>query len=180
MSTNQKITSTRRQREQDQKDRAAERVNRRADRKVRAAARRASGLVGPQIAEPVAPEGDELDPNAPVSVSGTDEVRPRSVERPQSTVKRLYVGNLSFDTDAEAIRTLFAQHGEVSDVHVVLDQVTRSPRGFAFVTMGSPAEAQGAIDKLDGQTVDGRPLRVSQAEGREPRAGGMSSGGRRR
>ena len=77
------------------------------------------------------------------------------------------MGNLSFNMDANSIASLFAQHGEVTDVHIVLDQVSRRPRGFAFVTMGSPAEAQAAISELDGQNVDGRTLRVNQAEARE-------------
>jgi RNA recognition motif-containing protein len=69
--------------------------------------------------------------------------------------------------DAESIASLFATHGEVTDVHIVLDQVSRRPRGFAFVTMGSPAEVQAAISQLDGQNVDGRTLRVNQAEARD-------------
>ncbi|HEX8107459.1 MAG TPA: hypothetical protein VF516_07000 [Kofleriaceae bacterium] len=77
------------------------------------------------------------------------------------------MGNLSYHMDANSIASLFAQHGEVADVHIVLDQATRRPRGFAFVTMGSPAEAQAAIVELDGRNVDGRTLRVNQAEARE-------------
>jgi RNA recognition motif-containing protein len=87
-------------------------------------------------------------------------------EQPPTT-RRLYVGNLSYNMDAKSIASLFAQHGEVADVHLVLDQVSRRPRGFAFVTMGSPAEAQAAIIELDGRDVDGRTLRVNQAEARE-------------
>ena len=77
------------------------------------------------------------------------------------------MGNLSYNMDANSIASLFAQHGQVADVHIVLDQISRRPRGFAFVTMGSPAEAQAAISELDGQNVDGRTLRVNQAEARE-------------
>jgi RNA recognition motif-containing protein len=73
--------------------------------------------------------------------------------------------------DANSIASLFAQHGNVADVHIVLDPVGRRPRGFAFVTMGSPAEAQAAITKLDGHDVDGRTLRVNQAEARESDSG---------
>ena len=166
MPTNQKTTSNKRQREQDQKERAAERITRRTERKARAAARLASGRVGPQIAEPAEPirDGFHHDPAAPTMPSAT-----ASGSRPESspTTRRLYVGNLSYNTDANAIASLFAQHGEVADVYIVLDQVSRRPRGFAFVTMGSPAEAQAAITKLDGQNVDGRTLRVNQSEARE-------------
>ncbi len=166
MPTNQKTTSNKRQREQDQKERAAERIARRTERKARAAARLASGQVGPQIAEPALPEHDVVhgDPEAPtIQPAMTGHSRPG----PPSKTCRLYVGNLSYNMDANSIASLFAQHGEVADVHIVLDQVSRRPRGFAFVTMGSPAQAQAAISELDGQNVDGRTLRVNQAEARE-------------
>ena len=167
MPTNQKTTSNKRQREQDQKERAAERASRRNDRKARAAARLASGQVGPQIAEPSSPEEEAaLDRETPPAGAVPAEPRPRP--GPGATA-RLYVGNLSFDTDADALRQVFDQHGAVTDVHVVLDPVARRPRGFAFVTMGSPAEAQGAMGALDGQVIDGRAIRVSHAEDREPR-----------
>jgi cold-inducible RNA-binding protein len=166
--TNQKTTSNKRQREQDQKERAAERSARRTERKARAAARLASGQVGPQIAEPAPPERDVL-PNDPAAASAMPPAMgaPRSRPDQSATTRRLYVGNLSYNMDANSIASLFAQHGEVSDVHIVLDQVSRRPRGFAFVTMGSPAEAQAAITSLDGQNIDGRTLRVNQAEARE-------------
>ena len=166
MPTNQKMTSNKRQREQDQKERAAERIARRTERKARAAARLASGQVGPQIAEPAPPPRDvpPHDPTASTTPSETP-VRIRPDQSP--TTRRLYVGNLSYNMDANSIASLFAQHGQVADVHIVLDQVSRRPRGFAFVTMGSPAEAQAAITELDGQNVDGRTLRVNQAEARE-------------
>ncbi len=85
---------------------------------------------------------------------------------------RLYVGNLSFNTTGDTIRALFGEHGTVNDVHVVMDRDTGRPRGFAFVTMGSPAEAQAAINEINGRNVDGRPLRVNEAEERAPRGGG--------
>ncbi len=90
---------------------------------------------------------------------------------------RLYVGNLSFNTTGDTIRDLFGALGEVTDVHVVMDRDTGRPRGFAFVTMGSPAEAQKAIAEINGKTVDGRPLRVNEAEERAPRGGGGGGGG---
>ena len=85
---------------------------------------------------------------------------------------RLYVGNLSFQTKAETIRQAFGQLGEVTDVHVVTDRETGQPRGFAFVTMGNAAEAAKAIAEMNGAVLDGRPLRVNEAEERQPRGGG--------
>ncbi len=90
---------------------------------------------------------------------------------------RLYVGNLSYNTTGDTIREIFGAHGQVTDVHVVMDRETGRPRGFAFVTMGSPAEAEAAINEVNGQNVDGRPLRVNQAEERPSRGGGGGGGG---
>ena len=90
---------------------------------------------------------------------------------------RLYVGNLSFHATTEDVRERFAQIGTVTDVHVVTDRETGRSRGFAFVTMGSAAEAQKAIAETNGQMLDGRPLRVNEAEERQPRSGGGGGGG---
>ncbi|MGE0872771.1 MAG: RNA recognition motif domain-containing protein [Kofleriaceae bacterium] len=90
---------------------------------------------------------------------------------------RLYVGNLSFNTNAEGVRTAFQEFGTVSDVHLVSDRETGRSRGFAFVTMGTPEEAAKAIEGMDGRTLDGRPLRVNEAEQRQPRGGGGGGGG---
>jgi RNA recognition motif-containing protein len=90
---------------------------------------------------------------------------------------RLYVGNLSFNTNAEGVRTAFEQFGTVSDVHLVTDRETGRARGFAFVTMGTPDEAAKAMQSMDGQTLDGRPLRVNEAEQRQQRGGGGGGGG---
>ena len=90
---------------------------------------------------------------------------------------RLYVGNLSFNTNADTIREIFESLGEVTDVHLVTDRDTGRSRGFAFVTMGSPAEAEKAIAEVNGQNVDGRPLRVNEAEERGSRGGGGGGGG---
>lgn len=166
MPTNQKTTSNKRQREQDQKERAAERIVRRTERKARAAARLASGQVGPQIAAPAPPEQDVL-PHDPAAPAMPRAMAGRSRPDSSATTCRIYVGNLPYNVDANSLASLFAQHGQVADVHIVLDQVSRRPRGFAFVTMGTPAEAQTAITELDGQNVDGRTLRVNPAEARE-------------
>jgi RNA recognition motif-containing protein len=90
---------------------------------------------------------------------------------------RLYVGNLSFNTNAEGVRAAFQEFGTVSDVHLVSDRETGRSRGFAFVTMGTPEEAQKAIEGMDGRTLDGRPLRVNEAEQRQQRGGGGGGGG---
>ncbi len=89
---------------------------------------------------------------------------------------RLYVGNLSFQTSTDTVRAAFESFGAVEDVHLVTDRETGRPRGFGFVTMGTPEEAQKAIEGMDGQMLDGRPLRVNQADER-PRGGGGGGGG---
>ncbi|HTJ44311.1 MAG TPA: RNA-binding protein [Kofleriaceae bacterium] len=89
---------------------------------------------------------------------------------------RLYVGNLNFNTTGDTVRELFSGLGTVTDVHMVMDRDTGRPRGFAFVTMSTDAEAQKAISELNGKNVDGRPLRVNEAEERPQRGGG--GGGR--
>jgi len=93
---------------------------------------------------------------------------------------RIYVGNLSFNTTGDVIREEFTKFGTVTDVHVVMDRDTGRPRGFAFVTMGSDAEAATAIRSMDGHMLDGRPLRVNEAEERGSRGGGGGGGGGRR
>jgi cold-inducible RNA-binding protein len=87
--------------------------------------------------------------------------------------KRIYVGNLSYDTTEEGLRTLFAQAGSVAEVKMMMDRETGRPRGFAFVEMGTDAEARGAIDKLNGRQIDGRSLKISEAQ---ERTGGGSRG----
>ncbi len=77
------------------------------------------------------------------------------------TSTRLFVGNLSVDTTPDAVRAAFAGHGEVRDVHLVVDRYTGRPRGFGFVTMASPAQAAEAAASLNGVLVDGRPMRVN-------------------
>jgi len=95
----------------------------------------------------------------------------------QAMNTRLYVGNLSFNTTADGVRTAFQQFGTVSDVHLVSDRETGRSRGFAFVTMGTTEEAAKAIEGMDGKTLDSRPLRVNEAEERQQRGGGGGGGG---
>ena len=90
--------------------------------------------------------------------------------------KRIYCGNLSFQSSQDDVRALFAAHGEVTDVHMVMDRETGRPRGFAFVEMATEEQAKAAISALDGQNVAGRNLKVNEAQAREERGGG--GGGR--
>ena len=92
--------------------------------------------------------------------------------------KRIYCGNLSFQSTEDDVRNLFAQHGEVTNVHMVMDRETGRPRGFAFVEMATEEQAQKAIKALDGQNVQGRNLKVNEAQPREDRGGGGGGGGR--
>jgi RNA recognition motif-containing protein len=96
-----------------------------------------------------------------------------------SMVNRLYVGNLSFSTGSDALRDAFARFGEVTDVHLVTDRMTGQPRGFGFVTMGTDEAARSAIASMNGSNLDGRELRVNEAEERQGgRGGGFGGGGR--
>ena len=89
---------------------------------------------------------------------------------------KLYVGNLSFNTTENELQELFAQAGTVQEVSLMQDKFTGKSRGFAFITMGSDEDAQNAISKLNGQTVEGRPLTVNEARPREPRPPGGGGG----
>jgi len=94
-----------------------------------------------------------------------------------ATGTRLYVGNLSFQTSENGLRTAFEQGGgKVLEIKIVTDRDTGQPRGFAFVEMSSPAEAQAAIAALDGQPLDGRTIKVNEAQ--ERTGGGGGGGGR--
>ena len=90
---------------------------------------------------------------------------------------RLYVGNLSYDVTTEALRTCFAEYGEVAETHVVTDRESGRPRGFAFVTMATDAEAAHAISRLDNAMFEGRPLRVNVAEERSSRGNDRNARG---
>src|SRR5947209_16884165 len=89
---------------------------------------------------------------------------------------KLYVGNLSFNTTENELQELFAQAGAVQEVTLMQDKFTGKSRGFAFVTMGSEQDAQNAIAKLNGQTVEGRALTVNEARPREARPPGGGGG----
>ncbi len=89
---------------------------------------------------------------------------------------KLFVGNLSFNTTENDLQAAFAAHGTVEEANLMMDRDTGRPRGFAFVTMSTPEEAQKAIDALNGKQLDGRALTVNIARPKEERSGG--GGGR--
>ena len=92
---------------------------------------------------------------------------------------KLYVGNLSFKTTEDELRSAFGQFGSVTDVYVAMDKMTGRPRGFAFVTMGTADEAKMAIEKTNGVELGGRALQVNEARPKEERPGGGFGGGGR-
>jgi cold-inducible RNA-binding protein len=91
--------------------------------------------------------------------------------------QRIYVGNLPFSAREDEVRDLFAQYGEVVSVVLPTDRETGRPRGFGFVEMDN-ADADKAIEALNGQSFGGRMLNVNQAREREDRRGGGGGGGR--
>jgi len=88
---------------------------------------------------------------------------------------KLYVGNMSFNTSEDALRTAFGQFGSITDVYIANDRETGRPRGFAFVTFGTAEEAKLAVEKMNGADLDGRALTVNEAR---PKEGGMGGAGR--
>jgi RNA recognition motif-containing protein len=93
--------------------------------------------------------------------------------------KKIYVGNLSFNTNDEQLNKIFAPFGAVTSARVITDKFTSRSRGFGFVEMENNEEADKAIAALNGKDVDGRALKVSEAQPREdkPRGGGGGFGG---
>ena len=92
--------------------------------------------------------------------------------------KKLYVGNLPFSATEGEIKELFERHGPVDKVSVITDRETGRPRGFAFVEMREGADADNAIQALDGRDFGGRSLRVNEAQDRRGGGGGGGGGGR--
>jgi cold-inducible RNA-binding protein len=83
--------------------------------------------------------------------------------------QKLYVGNLSYDTTEDTLRTLFAEYGEIESVNVITDRGTGRPKGFAFVEMAADGDAQAAIGGLNGKSVDDREIKVERAKPQAPR-----------
>ena len=92
--------------------------------------------------------------------------------------RKLYVGNLPYETTETDLETLFAQAGSVDTVRVMRDMATGRARGFAFVEMATPAEAQAAVDQLHDHQLGGRALVVNEARPQPARSGGFGGGGR--
>lgn len=93
---------------------------------------------------------------------------------------KLYVVNLSYNTTENQLQDLFAQHGPVTSVDLIMDKVSGRPRGFGFVTMETKEGAEAAVAALNGKNLDGRDLTVNEARPREeraPRSGGGGGGG---
>jgi RNA recognition motif-containing protein len=86
-------------------------------------------------------------------------------------VKKIYVGNLSFNMSDHDLNALFAEHGAVNSATIITDRETNRSRGFGFVEMENDAEAMQAIQAINDKEIDGRSLNVSEARPREPRHG---------
>jgi len=93
--------------------------------------------------------------------------------------KKLYIGNLAFEVTEKDLEEAFAPIGACDSIAVVMDRATGQSRGFGFVEMSSNADAQRAIQELDGREIKGRAIRVSEAREREGRSGGGGGGGGR-
>jgi cold-inducible RNA-binding protein len=91
--------------------------------------------------------------------------------------RRLYIGNLSYNTTEMTLRDTFAPIGTVTEAKIVMDRETGRPRGFAFVEMSSDQEAQQGIQQLNGRELDGRAITVSEAQERGGGGGGRTGGG---
>jgi RNA recognition motif-containing protein len=90
---------------------------------------------------------------------------------------KLYVGNLAYSVRDESLQQAFSQYGTVVSAKVMMDRETGRSKGFGFVEMGTDAEAQAAINGMNGQALEGRAIVVNEARPREERPGGFRSGG---
>jgi cold-inducible RNA-binding protein len=91
---------------------------------------------------------------------------------------KLFVGNLAFNLTENDLQDAFAPHGTVLEANLMMDRATGRSRGFGFVTMSTPEEAQKAVEALNGKPLGGRPLTVNVARPREDRPGGGGGGSR--
>jgi RNA recognition motif-containing protein len=123
-----------------------------------------------------APEPDPS--NAPFAEAKSDSQLLFKLKRGKviSMSKKLYVGNLAFQTTSADLQQLFAQAGTVESASVIEDRDTGRSKGFAFVEMSTDEEAASAIDQFNGKELAGRMLKVNEARPREPRSGGGGGG----
>jgi RNA recognition motif-containing protein len=91
--------------------------------------------------------------------------------------KKLFVGGLSWDTTDDGLRQAFQSHGEITEAKVITDRETGRSRGFGFVTFAEDENAKSAISKMDGSSLDGKTIKVNEAQEKGPRGGGRSGGG---
>ena len=91
--------------------------------------------------------------------------------------KKLFVGGLSWDTTDDGLRQAFASYGEITEAKVITDRDTGRSRGFGFVTFSQDDDAKTAISKMDGTSLDGKTIKVNEAQEKSPRGGGRSGGG---
>jgi RNA recognition motif-containing protein len=101
-------------------------------------------------------------------------------QRKENMSNKLFVGGLSWDTSDDGLRHAFEAHGQVTDAKVISDRDTGRSRGFGFVTFSTASEAAGAITAMDGSDLDGRTIRVNEANDRGAGGGGGGRGGDRR
>ncbi len=92
-------------------------------------------------------------------------------------MKKLFVGNMSFDTTEGELRSIFEPYGEITSINVITDRDTGRPRGFAFVELANDGEAAKAVTELDGKEVGGRALNVNEANPKPERSGPRGGGG---
>ena len=95
-------------------------------------------------------------------------------------MKKLFVGNMSFQTTESELRSIFEPYGEITSINVITDRDTGRPRGFAFVELADDGEAAKAITELNGKELDGRALKVNEAHPKPERSGPRGGGGRGR
>ena len=89
--------------------------------------------------------------------------------------KKLFVGGLSWDTTDDGLRQAFASYGEITEAKVITDRDTGRSRGFGFVTFAQDEDAKTAISKMDGTSLDGKTIKVNEAQEKSPRGGGRSA-----
>ena len=124
------------------------------------------------------PTRSALSHSIPRARSSATQIHRKASPESNYMSNRLFVGNLSFNTSQADLEAFFAAAGEVREVAIPTDRETGQPRGFGFVTMGDASAATAAISQLNGATLDGRVLKVNEAQERTQRGGGGGGGGR--